>query len=157
MSRMEWGLEEILREKWGEFGSTTGRKREVGWFDAVAVKYAVESTKTDYLAGTCGDRLEELYKMNEPLKMVTGYKIGRKIYREWDVSFHRRDTLKQVEPIFEEFETWERFTHADGKTLTDPAQRYIDRIQELTGKEFVMLGTGPARNDVIMYRDVLNL
>ncbi|MDO8655635.1 MAG: adenylosuccinate synthetase [Nanoarchaeota archaeon] len=157
MSRMEWGLEEILREKWGEFGSTTGRKREVGWFDAVAVKYAVESTKTDYLAGTCGDRLEELYKMNEPLKMVTGYKIGRKIYREWDVSFHRRDTLKQVEPIFEEFETWERFTHADGKTLTDPAQRYIDRIQELTGKEFVMLGTGPARNDVIMYKDVLEL
>ncbi len=157
MSRMNLDLETILREKWGEFGSTTGKKREVGWFDAVAVKYAIESTQTDYLAGTCGDRLEELQRMNEPLRLVTGYKIGRKVYREWDVSFHRRDVLAQVEPVFEEFEPWETFTQKDGKTLTDPAQRYIDRIQEFTGKEFVMLGTGPARKEVIMYKDVLEL
>ena len=157
MSRMECFLEDILRKKWGEFGSTTGRKREIGWFDAVAVKYAVEATHTDYLIGTCGDRLEELHTMNEPLKMVTGYKIGPKVFHEWDVSFHRRDTLAQVEPIFEEFEPWEHFTQANGTTLTNPAQRYVDRIQELTGKEFVMLGTGPAQDDGVVYRNVLEL
>ena len=157
MSRMNSDLETILREKWGEFGSTTGKKREIGWFDAVAVKYAVDTTQTDYLAGTCGDRLEELNRMKEPLQLVTGYKIGRKIYREWDISFHRRDTLSQVEPIFEEFTPWEKFTEKDGLTLTAPAQRYVDRIQQLTGKEFVLLGTGPAQEEVVVYRNPLDL
>ncbi len=157
VSRMDSFLEDIVRRKWGEFGSTTGKAREIGWFDAVAVKYAVDATSTDYLVGTCGDRLEELHTMNEPLKMVTGYKIGRKTYREWDVSFHRRDTLGMVEPVFEEFKPWKHFTELDGKTLTANAQRYVDRIQQLTGKEFVMLGTGPAQDDVIVYKNPLDL
>lgn len=93
--------------------------------------------------------------MNEQLRLLTGYKMGRKVYREWDVSFHRRDTLAQVEPVLEEFEPWEKFT--DGKSLTAPAQRYIDRIQELTGKKLVMLGSGPAQKDVIRYKDMLEL
>jgi len=157
MSRMDCFLEDILRVKWGEFGSTTGKKREIGWFDAVAVKYAIKATATDYLVGTCGDRLEELHHLKEPLRLVTGYKIGRKVYREWDISFHRRDTLKRVEPVLEEFKPWEKFTELDGKTLTSEAQRYIDRIQQLTGKEFVMLGTGPQKEEVIMYRNPLDL
>ncbi len=41
--------------------------------------------------------------------------------------------------------------------ITANAQRYIDRIQQLTGKEFVMLGTGAGKDEVIMYKDVLEL
>ncbi|MEK6901708.1 MAG: adenylosuccinate synthetase, partial [Nanoarchaeota archaeon] len=152
MSRMEPQLEASLRESWGEFGTTTGKGRELGWFDAVAVKYAIEATGTDYLIATCGDRLEELARRGETVKLVTGYKLGGKEFREWDSSFHRRDVLQNVEPLREEFEPWEHFVGEDGK-VTSNAQRYLDRIQELTGKEFVILGTGPKRNDVILYKD----
>ena len=66
-------------------------------------------------------------------------------------------SLSQVEPIFEEFTPWEKFTEKDGLTLTAPAQRYVDRIQQLTGKEFVLLGTGPAQEEVVVYRNPLDL
>ncbi len=156
MSRMEWDLEESLRNSWGEFGTTTGKGRELGWFDAVAVKYAIDATGTDYLIATCGDRLEELGRRGKPVKLVTGYKIGSREFREWDVSFHRRDVLRNAEPLVEEFEPWEHFVGEDGK-VTPNAQRYLDRIQELTGKEIIMLGTGPGRDDVIMYKNPWDL
>ncbi len=153
VSRMTTELESRLREPWKEFGTTTGKKRELGWFDAVAVKYAVESTGTDYLVGTCGDRLQELATENEPVRIVTGYKIGTKTYPEWDLSFHRRDVLRHAEPVCEEFKPWLHFTEADGRTLNSNAQRYIDRIQKLTGKEFIMLGTGEEHREMIMSRN----
>ena len=155
--RMTEGLETKLRIKWNEFGATTGKKREIGWFDAVAVKYALESTGADYMIGTCGDRLEELAKLNREIRIVTGYKIGRRVFREWDESFHRRDTFYDAEPIFEELEPWDKFTESDGTTLTVNAQRYVERIQKLTGREFVILGTGPGKDQVITYKKVLEL
>ncbi len=87
------------------------------------------------------------------MRIVTGYKIGTKIYREWDLSFHRRDVLHHAEPVYEEFEPWLKFTEADGRTLTPKAQRYIGRIQELTGKEFILLGTGEEQKDMIIYKN----
>jgi adenylosuccinate synthase len=156
VSQMNPELEAIVREKWGEKGTTTGKKRDLGWFDAVAVKHAIESTDTDYLIGSCGDRLECLYEMGEKVRIVVAYKIGEKIYESWDKSFHNRKTLYNAEPVFEEFYPWKRFVGDEG-CLTENAHRFIDRIQELTGREFVLLGTGPGEEDVIELKDVLRM
>lgn len=149
-------LEARLRTAFGEFGTTTGKPRDLGWFDAVAVRHAIECTGTDYLVGTCGDRLEVLAQLGEPVRIVTGYKINGRTYEQWDKSFHNRRTLYGAEPVLEELPAWEKFADDNGE-LTGNAQRYIDRIQRLTGKEFVLLGTGPAENQVVELDDVLSL
>lgn len=146
-------LESKLREKFGEVGTTTGLPRDLGWFDAVAVRYAVESTGTDYLIGSCGDRLEHLANLDENIRIVTAYEVNGKKYDRWDPSFHNRFRLAEARPVLEEFAPWETF-QTDGK-IHPNAQRYIDRIQQLTGKEFTILGTGPGEEDVITLNNPL--
>lgn len=153
--QMDEKLETKLRKAWGEFGTTTGLPRDLGWFDIVAGKYALDVSGADYVAITCGDRLEEVARIGEKVQLVVGYKIGRQKFDVWNPSFDRRDTLLKAKPIHEEFEPWENFTEADGQTLTPNAQRYVDRIQELLDKEVIMLGTGPGEKDLITYRNPL--
>jgi adenylosuccinate synthase len=148
-------LEARLREQFGEFGTTTGLPRGIGWFDAVAVAHAVKSTQTDYLVGTCGDRLEYLAKINEPVRIVTAYKINGKTHTQWDKSFHNRRTLYRAEPVFEEFAPWDRFVDPDSRKIHPNAQRYLNRIQDLVGAEFVMLSHGPGEDDIIELKDPL--
>ncbi len=154
VSQLPADLEEKVRQEWGEFGSTTGKPRSLGWFDAVAARYAAEVADVDYLAGTCGDRLETLAKLDVKPEIVIAYEIDGKKYDTWDVLFHRRDVLHKARPITEKFEPWKSFTEPDQKTLTPAAQRYIDRIEHLVGKKFCMLGTGPQRDDVIVYENI---
>ncbi|MCA9485421.1 MAG: adenylosuccinate synthetase, partial [Nanoarchaeota archaeon] len=92
-------LETRLRNEFGEFGTTTTRPRNLGWLDIVALKHAIDSTNPQYLVGTCGDRLEILSELKEPLKIVTGYKINGKTYDNWDKTFHHRNTLYEATPV----------------------------------------------------------
>jgi len=154
VSQMNSELENTVREKWGERGTTTGKKRDLGWFDVVAVKHAIDCTETDYLIGSCGDRLECLHEMGVKVKLVVAYKINGKTFTSWDKSFHNRKTLYEAQPIFEEFEPWHSFVDLNGE-LTQNASRYIERIEQLTGREFALLGTGPGEEDVIELKNIL--
>ena len=154
VAQIESTLEKYLRDEWREYGTTTGKPRDLGWADTVALRYAVGAGNVDALAGTCGDRLEILSKVGQKVKLVVAYEIDGKRYDEWDLSFHRRDTLYKAKPVFEEFEPWEKFVDSSGEKLTSNAQRYVDRIQELVGKEFMMLGTGPGQDDMVVYKDL---
>ena len=153
VAQMEPALEKYVRDEWREYGTKTGKPRDVGWADIVALRYAAEVGNIDSLAGTCGDRLEILAKINQKVKLVVAYDIDGKRYDEWDIYFHKRDTLYNARPIFEEFEPWEKFVDSAGEKLTQNAQRYVDRIQELVGKEFVMVGTGPGHRDMLVYKN----
>ena len=155
IGQMDEELEAKVRTPWQEFGTTTGLPRDVGYFDVVAAKYAIEAAGIDYLAGTCGDKMELLAQIGEKAKLVVGYKKGSKICDAWEASFHKRGFLQDAEPVFEEFDPWEKFSK-DGK-LTPNAQRYVDRIEELTGKSFVMYGTGQERNEIILKDNPWNL
>ena len=155
VGQMDQELETKVRTPWHEFGTTTGLPRDVGYFDVVAAKYAIEAAGIDYMAGTCGDKMELLAQMGEKAKLVVGYKKGSRIFDEWDVLFHKRGFLSDAEPVFEEFEPWEEFSE-DGK-LTLNAQRYVNRIQELTERKFVIYGTGQARDEIIVKDDPWNL
>lgn len=151
VSRMPESLERKMREAWKEYGTKTGRPRNVGWFDAVAVRYAAEVTGINCLAATSLDRLEALWREQEKVKIVVGYKVKGKVYSVWDVSFHRRDALYEAEPVYEELPSWEK-SIVQGK-ITSNAQRYLDRIQALAGKEIVMIGTGPSLEELAVLRE----
>lgn len=155
LSQMDEELEAKVRIPWHEFGTTTGFPRDVGYFDVVAAKYSIEAAGIDYLAGTCGDKMELLAQMGEKAKLVVGYKKGSKVFNAWDAQFHKRGFLDDAEPVFEEFEPWKEFSK-DGE-LSSNAQKYVDRIQELTGKKFVMYGTGQDRTEIIVKDNPWNL
>lgn len=157
IGQMETGLEEKLRAKWHERGTTTGKPRNLGWLDIVALRHAIRSADMDYLVSTCGDRLEDLAKTNEKVKIVTGYKIGNKTFTNWDKTFHDRKTLHKAEPIFEEFESWEVFFDKEKGKLTEKAQMFMDRVEKLTGTEFIAHGYGPGIDDVFELKDILRI
>ncbi|MFH0701687.1 MAG: adenylosuccinate synthetase [Candidatus Woesearchaeota archaeon] len=149
-------LENLFGIEWGEFGTKTGRKRNLGWFDAVQGRYSVEVAQADYLVGTCGDKMEALQREEIKPKIVVAYKIGGKNYDEWDVSFQRRDTLYRAEPVFEEFEPWKKFADESG-TLSPPAEKYVRRIEQLLDRKFILMSKGCQRDEVIEYKDILGL
>ena len=148
VGRMEKSLEDSLRNDWREFGTTTGKPRSLGWLDVVALKNAIDSSGIDVLVGTCGDRLEQLAKIGEKVKLITAYEIDGKKFDSWDKSFHKRGTLHRAKPLFEEFDAWDKFFDVDEQKLSTNAQKFVDRIQKLTGTEFVAHGYGPGIGDV---------
>ncbi|MBI4151904.1 adenylosuccinate synthetase [Candidatus Woesearchaeota archaeon] len=144
-------LETAVRNATGERGTTTGKDRELGWFDIPAARYATEVAGVDCIVGTRGDSMEVFANLGVKPKICVAYDIDGKKYDAWDVSFFRRDTLYNAVPILEEFSPWEKFVEEDRVTLTRPAANYVRRIEDLLGKRFSILGTGPGREDVIEY------
>ncbi|MEK6939514.1 MAG: adenylosuccinate synthetase [Nanoarchaeota archaeon] len=158
VSRMDPDLEPVVREAWGERGTGSGKNRLLGWFDAVLARYSIAKSEMDYLIGTCGDRMTTLHTVGVKPKIVVAYEIDGKRYEEWQDSFHRRDFLRRAKPITVEFNSWENFTEADRQTLHPHAQKYVDRIQQELGREFVMLTQGPrGKQDTIIYQHPLDL
>jgi adenylosuccinate synthase len=77
--RIEWGVGELLCDRGAEFGTTTGRKRRCGWFDAVIGRYAVRINGMDCLAITKLDVLDEL----EEIKVCVAYEIDGEHTRDF--------------------------------------------------------------------------
>ncbi|MBS3128199.1 adenylosuccinate synthetase [Candidatus Woesearchaeota archaeon] len=143
-----------VRDIWGERGTTTGKPRDLGWFDIVKAKHNLAVTSAHEIVGTCGDRLTDLHGKVDKIKLVVGYEIDDQVYTEWQKEFADVRYLKRVKCVFEEFDTWERFTEDDG-TLSENAAKYVNRIEELLGRKFSLLGTGPGSKQMIVYRNPL--
>ena len=148
-------MEAALRDAAGERGTTTGKDRELGWFDIPAARYAIEVADVDHIVGTRGDSMEVFAHVGAKPKICVAYDIGGRKYDAWDVSFLRRDTLRKATPVLEEFEPWEKFVEEDGITLSQNAAVYLRRIEQLLEKQFSMLGTGPRRKDMIVYDEII--
>jgi len=153
VSEMSKELQDKIVDEWQEFGTTTGKRRHIGWMDLVALKYTAETVHVDFLAATCLDRLETLAKHSEKVKVVVAYEIDGKQFEQWDISFDRRDTLAKAKPVFKEFDSWEK-TVENGE-LTPNAQKYIDFIEEKVGKKIILIGTGPEHKDIIIKENII--
>jgi adenylosuccinate synthase len=134
-----------LRETGQEFGAVTGRPRRCGWYDAVAVRYAVRVNGLDALALT---KLDVLDGMAE-LQICTSYKCGTAALTEFPGEIAQ---LAACEPVYEAMPGWTEPTkgvrrYAD---LPKAAQRYIARLEELTGVPAAVVSTGSAREDTIV-------
>ena len=131
---------QLLRTHGHEYGTTTGRPRRCGWFDAVAARYVVELNGINYLSITKLDVLDTL----PTLRICTGYQLnGRRI----DYMPSSIDELSQVEPIYEDLSGWQTSTSAARSfdDLPANAQRYLMRLEELTGATTALISVGPAR------------
>lgn len=131
---------EKLRTQGSEFGTTTGRSRRCGWFDAVAVKYAARLNGVDAVSLMKLDVLDGFDK----IKICVAYKQnGERID-------YMPSSLDGVEPIYEEMDGWGAL--GDAKTfeeLPQTARQYVKRLEELIGVKIEMVSISPERNDTI--------
>ena len=131
-----------------EFGTVTGRKRRVGWFDAVLVRQAI---KTSGIQGIALTKLDVLDGLDE-IKVSTGYKLdGKRI----DLFPAAEDQQARVEPIYESFEGWKGTTAGARSWSALPAQavKYVRYLEELIQCPIAMLSTSPEREDTILMKD----
>lgn len=132
---------EILVQNGAEFGTTTGRKRRCGWFDAVACKYAIKINGVDSLALMKLDVLDGF----ERVKVCVGYeKNGVKID---GFPF----CLDGIKPIYREFKGWDKSSCVrEFDRLPKEARDYILELEKMLGVKISMISTSPEREDVIM-------
>jgi adenylosuccinate synthase len=137
-----------LREHGGEYGATTGRPRRVGWFDSLALRYAARINGLDGLVITKLDVLDNLKK----IKVCVGYKYKGKKITDFPTD---ATALEQCTPIYEVHEGWLEDTTGIKKfdKLPKKAQKYIRRLEELSGVTAVMLSVGAARDEIIMIKN----
>ncbi|MDF2180409.1 adenylosuccinate synthase [Aliiglaciecola sp. CAU 1673] len=137
-----------LGTKGHEFGATTGRKRRTGWFDAVAMKRAVQINS---ISGFCLTKLDVLDGL-ETLKICTGYKDAAGNIQ--DVPPMAADGYEKVTPVYEEMPGWTENTVGVTRLedLPQAARNYIKRIEEVTGVPVDIVSTGPDRVETIILR-----
>lgn len=142
------GIGILLRERGHEYGTTTGRPRRCGWFDAVAARYAARLNGLDGVAITRLDILDAL----ATLRVCTGYRRGDVLY---DTLPANPALLEAVQPVYEELPGWEQPTgemrHFDD--LPANARRYIQRLSALIGTPVDIVSVGPRREQTIVLRD----
>ena len=131
-------LGDQLREVGAEYGTTTGRARRVGWFDAAVSRYAVATNGIDAMVLTKVDVLDEF----ETLRICTGY-MSKGEY--WDHPMANISHLKHVDPIYEEFPGWMSPTRECRRYEDLPAacRTYIERVGELCGASVNVVSVGP--------------
>lgn len=140
---------EKMRANGHEFGTTTGRPRRCGWFDAVIARYAVRVSGISDFAVTKLDVLTGF----DTLKICVGYRVGGEIIREFPQS---QKIFKQSQPVYEEMPGWqEDLTLVRSfKDLPEAAQNYILRIEELTGVPATLVAIGPGREQTIVRGEI---
>ena len=127
-----------------EFGTTTGRSRRCGWFDAVAVKYASRINGCDNLSIMKLDVLDNFDK----IKICIGYKYNNKI-----IDYMPSD-LENVTPIYEEIDGWDKTQGIrEFNKLPLNAQKYLKRIEEVTATKIKIVSTSPDRDDTIIIKN----
>src|SRR5688500_7942424 len=137
-----------LRESGQEFGAVTGRPRRCGWYDAVAVRYAVRVNGLDALALTKLDVLDGLPE----LQVCTAYRIRGTVIEEMPGDLSQ---LAACEPVYETLAGWTTPT-AGVRVYEDlpvEARRYVARLEEVTGVPAAIVSTGSAREDTIIRDD----
>lgn len=134
-----------IRELGHEYGTTTGRPRRCGWFDAVIVKYAV---RTSGLTSIVVNKIDTLSGIDK-IKICVGYKKGDEIIREFPPSL---EELALCEPIYEEMDGWQGDIGQirNYKDLPENAKKYIEKIEEICDVKVSMIGVGPGREQNII-------
>ncbi|MBQ3054761.1 MAG: adenylosuccinate synthase [Oscillospiraceae bacterium] len=137
---------EYIRQQGGEFGTTTGRPRRTGWFDAVIARYAV---RVNGLTSIILNKIDPLCGL-DTIKVCTAYELDGEIIKDFPADL---DDLARCKPIYEEFEGFPE-NISDVKSYDEfPAsvKKYVEAVEEMCGCPISIIGIGPAR-DQIIYR-----
>jgi adenylosuccinate synthase len=136
---------QYIRDRGNEYGTTTGRPRRCGWFDAVVVAYATTINAIDGVAMMHLDTLSGI----EELKVCKAYRAGDK-----ELSFFpaNLDRLSAVEPVYETLPGWDDDL-SEIRSFDDlpaPAQAYIRCVEQIIRMPITMIGVGPKRSQTIL-------
>ncbi|MBX3095025.1 MAG: adenylosuccinate synthase [Cryobacterium sp.] len=144
----EWG--DFLTEKGAEFGTTTGRKRRTGWYDAPIARYSARIngvtdfvlTKLDVLTGI------------ERIPVCVAYEVDGERFDEMPVN---QTDFHHAKPIYEHFPGWtEDITGVrEFSDLPANAQAYVLALEAMSGSRMSAIGVGPGRDAIVVRHDLL--
>ena len=137
-----------LAERGHEFGATTGRPRRCGWFDAVALRTAVNINS---ISGLCLTKLDVLDGLEE-IRVCVGYadQAGNPVAHPIDANDY-----DGVSPVYEALPGWSESTVGARRLedLPNAARAYISRLETLVGAPIDIISTGPDREETIVLRN----
>jgi adenylosuccinate synthase len=143
---------EMLRESGPrpEYGSTTGRPRRCGWFDAVAARY---SARINGLTGAVLTRLDVLDRLHV-IKVCTAYRIGERTIRTLPAA---AADLAAAKPVYEELPGWKQETAGVRRfqDLPPAAQDYVRYVEEALETPICLVSVGPEREQAIPIRRII--
>ena len=141
------GIGDRLGERGKEFGSTTGRKRRCGWYDAVIMR---RSNQLNGVTGLCVTKLDVLDGL-DVIRVCTAYRYEGKL-RTTPPS--GADALSKCEPVYEGLPGWKESTLGvrSFDKLPVNAQKYLKKLEELTEARIDLVSTGAERDDTIILR-----
>ncbi|MEC9475426.1 MAG: adenylosuccinate synthase [Planctomycetota bacterium] len=126
-----------LREAGGEFGTTTGRPRRVGWLDIPALRFAVDVNDLDSYALTKADVLSG----RDTIPVVTGYRLNGELLESLPFSIAE---LEALEPVIEQWPGWQV---CDEQSM----RPFMERLESATGIPVSILSTGKRRDEVCLF------
>jgi adenylosuccinate synthase len=139
---------ELLRKKGEEFGATTGRPRRCGWLDTMVLSYAA---RVNGLTGFAVTKLDVLTGF-DPIRICVGYELdGARL----EALPNDAELLARVKPVYEDYPGWKEHL-VDLRQYEDlprNTQRYIERIEQLTGVEVMVVSVGAERGETIIRRN----
>ena len=135
---------ETIRQKGHEFGTTTGRPRRTGWFDAVIARYAV---RTSSLSGVVFNKIDPLGGIGK-IKLCVAYRKDGELTYDFPPTL---EELAKCEPVYEEMDGWDEDISdiKEFDKLPEAAKKYILRVEELIGCKIISIGVGPGRDQNI--------
>jgi adenylosuccinate synthase len=130
-----------LRQQGHEYGTTTGRPRRCGWFDAVACRFASRINGCDELAVMKLDVLDGF----DEIKVCVAYEVDGQ-----EIDYMPLD-LEKAKPVYKSFKGWDK---TEGirifEDLPEEAKTYLHALEEMTQTKIGMISTSPDRNDIIL-------
>jgi adenylosuccinate synthase len=141
-------LGELIRQKGGEFGATTGRPRRCGWLDIVGLRYSVSINGLTGIGLTKMDILDGM----EKIKLCVGYKYEGSVLDTFTTDL---DVLKNCIPVYDEMPGWNESTAGvkEFDKLPANARDYIKKIEELLKVEIQIISTGQKRDEIIIRKE----
>ncbi|HEY2792566.1 MAG TPA: adenylosuccinate synthase [Micromonosporaceae bacterium] len=139
-----------LRKIGKEYGTTTGRERRCGWFDALVGRYSVRVNGITDMVVT---KLDVMSGM-EKVPICVAYDVDGVRYDDIPMT---QTAFHHAKPVFEEMDGWgEDITKCrDFSELPPNAQRYVERIEDLCGARVSVVGVGPGRDENIVRHELL--
>lgn len=150
-TEMEEPIASMVREKGREYGTTTGRPRRVGWFDAVAVRYSIMLNGVTSIAVTKADCLTGI----DPIKVCLAYEFNGQEIKSFPDSPY---VLEKCKPVYVELEGWEAFSEEEKlaalkgnfDALPRQLRNYIEFLEKLLACPIKYVSIGAERQETII-------
>jgi adenylosuccinate synthase len=136
---------DLIRERGHEYGTTTGRPRRCGWFDAVVARYSVRVNGLDGIALTLMDVLDAF----DEIKVCVAYEFEGKRYEDFPAAPW---VVNGAKPVYETLPGWKEdiYGTTDWDNLPENAKAYVGHLEALLGVPVAILSTGPDRAHTIV-------